>query len=246
MALPLCQDGLCGNSAVCRRIDWDDADVQLIVIAVVGLVGTVLASTAVTEMLRRRDLRESIKSDLDIWDKLPDESTSKADLLRHIDDRVASLRAQPVRRARLLLTYIAVVFAAVAFFIVVLIQGGNGIGFRRDAEGVLRFYANESDSYTLLAFVSVVVGVLVGLGIYVFLAGAFTSILNSVLEVLFDAFAGSLGGIVNAPAEMLAGVLARRRGRSQAACRTQPTATPGEVVEGEVVRKTDRRDDPKG
>ncbi|OMC08028.1 hypothetical protein [Mycolicibacterium fortuitum] len=217
----------------------------VLVVALVGLVGTVLASTAATEMLKRRDLRESIKSDIDIWSKLPDASTAKSDLLRHIDDRVQSLGVQPARRARLLLTYVAVVCTAAAVFTVLLVQGGNGIGFRRDGEGVLRFYANESTSYTFSAFVSVVVGILVVLGVYVFLAGALTSILNGVVDVFAEAVAG-VGGVLNAPADLLADLLAQRRGRSRAASPTPSSAPSGEVVEGEVVSETERRnDDPK-
>ena len=78
---------------------------ELVVGALIALVGTVVASSAVGEWLRRRDLRESIKGDLDIWTRLPDESDAKAGLLRRIDQRLDSLGAQRGVRPQLLSSF---------------------------------------------------------------------------------------------------------------------------------------------
>ena len=58
-----------------------------LVIALIGLVGTVMAGGAVTELIKRRNLRANILADLEIWSKLPD-GTVKTRLYDNITSQV--------------------------------------------------------------------------------------------------------------------------------------------------------------
>ena len=76
---------------------------------------------------------------------------------------------------------------------------------------MLRFYANGSTSYTLLAFTLVVVGLLAGLGVYVFLTGALLNIFTQFVDILAVPLLGGVGQILLAPAETFAESLTRVR-----------------------------------
>ncbi len=125
-------------------------------IALIGLVGIIAASSAVSDWLRRRDLRESIKGDVEIWAKLPPESRAKAQLLSRIEERVDSLGSDDKRRMLGVISFVVTSIIAVGSTFVVLIVNG-GRGFRRDDEGVLRWYAGSGSSHTFQSLVVYVI-----------------------------------------------------------------------------------------
>src|SRR5690349_74282 len=100
-------------------------------VAVIGVVGTVLGGTALSDWLKRRDLRESIKKDLEVWEALPDSSPSKAGLLRGIERRVDKLAVEKHAFPWLLVGYIGLgAFAVTAIYGVSWINGS--FAFKRD------------------------------------------------------------------------------------------------------------------
>ncbi|MDH6245484.1 hypothetical protein [Mycobacterium sp. OTB74] len=66
---------------------------QAVFVALIGLLGSSVASVMIAEWLKRRDNRASAASDLDIWAKLP-EGEAKSRLLTSVERRV-SLMIEP-------------------------------------------------------------------------------------------------------------------------------------------------------
>jgi hypothetical protein len=127
-----------------------------VLVAVIGLIGTVAASGLVTELFKRRNLRESIRTDLEVYEKLPD-GPHRDDLLADIQTRVSYLLDKsPNPALRVGVTTAAVYHAALW---AVLIIGGN-IRFERDHAGVLRIYglpgSNEHGSVTFPFFIALI------------------------------------------------------------------------------------------
>lgn len=134
----------------------------VLIVAVIGLVGTLAASGAVSEWLRRRDLREAIKIDLEIWEKLPD-GEAKSRLMARVERQLDGL--QPDVRRKVRRTMIANGFAAAIMLIAVhIVQWING-GFEwiRGADGILRMHTPDGTWTTFLSFVFKMMG-----AIYVF------------------------------------------------------------------------------
>jgi hypothetical protein len=67
-----------------------------LVIALIGLVGTVLTGGAVTELVKRHNLRSNILADLQILENLP-ESATKDKLYDTVTKRVWTTTITPVR-----------------------------------------------------------------------------------------------------------------------------------------------------
>jgi hypothetical protein len=70
----------------------------IVLVAFIGLVGTIAASGLATELFKRRDLRESIRADLEVYEKLPD-SPVKDKLLGDIHYRVGDLVDEPPKNS---------------------------------------------------------------------------------------------------------------------------------------------------
>ncbi|WP_067977102.1 hypothetical protein [Mycolicibacter icosiumassiliensis] len=122
-----------------------------LVIAVIGLVGTVAAGSAVSEWLARRSLPEKIKGDLAVWSELPDSET-KARLLTRIEQRVERLGVEGPSRWRVLalVFFPTTVVTFVVFDAVIIINGG--FSFRRGEDGILRWHMPNGDSYSFIEF----------------------------------------------------------------------------------------------
>lgn len=149
---------------------------MVLAVAIVGLIGTLAASGAVSEWLRRRDLRESVKGDLEVYDKLP-AGPARDRLLGRIETRVDSLgvERQPVRW----ITTVAVFGPGAAWLAVVLgvswINGG--LEFRRDDDGILRLYGVIGESQPFILVVLFIAGFVIALGV----AGVLSKLLVGLL-----------------------------------------------------------------
>lgn len=122
-----------------------------LLIAIVGLIGTFAAGSAFSEWLKRRSLHGSIKADLDVWAALPD-SEAKANLLSRIEGRVNGLAIDsPSRLGRLFAFWLPSGLLWAAFFVGISVING-GYSFRRDADGILRWYTADGGSITFQRF----------------------------------------------------------------------------------------------
>lgn len=122
-----------------------------LVVAIIGLVGTVAAGSAVGEWLTRRSLPEKIKGELAVWAELPD-SEAKARLLARIEQRVEGLGVESPSRWRVLLVvfFPSTVVYFLVYYIVTVINGGYG--FRRGDDGILRWHMPGDHSYSFTEF----------------------------------------------------------------------------------------------
>jgi hypothetical protein len=132
---------------------------MLALVAVIGVIGTLatpwVAST-VNERFKRRDLRESIKSDLEVWDKLP-EGESKEALFEFIEGRVEQLTKAESKSGSL--GKVVALGVSGALWIGYAILGFYSGEFRlqRNADGILQVH---SDRHTINLMTIVNIGVL--------------------------------------------------------------------------------------
>jgi hypothetical protein len=106
-------------------------------VAIIGLIGTVIASTAFSELLRQRDRRSSIKTDLELWEKMPDGRT-RDELLKFIEQRVdeiASAGSSSLPTGKLIFAGFMLV-ALLALMPLTFYSGGYHLA--RNADGVLQ------------------------------------------------------------------------------------------------------------
>lgn len=123
-----------------------------LVVAVIGLIGTVAAGNAVGEWLKQRSLPEKIKGELAVWSALPD-GEPKARLLARIEQRVDSLGVESPRRwrAMLLVFFPASGISFIVYFTITVINGGYS--FRRGSDGILRWHMPGDHTFTFTEFV---------------------------------------------------------------------------------------------
>lgn len=117
-------------------------------IALIGLAG-VLLGPVVAERFKQRGLRESIKGDLEIHEKLRD-CEAKTELRESIERRAAQLakgkRPLPEPISNVLST-------AISLGIVVAVISINGADrWVRDGDGVLRFHFSEGGAISFTGF----------------------------------------------------------------------------------------------
>jgi hypothetical protein len=132
--------------------------VVVVLVAIISLIGTIAASGAVTEWLKRRDFRESIKSDLEVWEKLPD-GTAKEALLDHIQSRVLDL---PRRDERPGLTPVVTGVGLVTWNVIYwsLMAINFGYHWVRDQRGVLYLYlGNDGPKLQLIVVVVILIAI---------------------------------------------------------------------------------------
>jgi len=152
---------------------------SVVIAALIGLAGSLVAGSAFSDWLKRRNLHESIKADLEVWSALPDGAV-KAHLLQKIQVRAQELpfglRPSAARRVAAFLGPASVY--VVAFFVVNSIT--TGATFHRDSDGILRWYPTPGHpSVTFLEFVLWVPWVLIVPGI-----------VGMVLDLLYEKLTG--------------------------------------------------------
>lgn len=101
----------------------------------VSIIGILFGSAAVADWLKRRNRREGIKGDLDVWQKLPDGS-AKDRLLSRIESRVEDLGVLPSDTRRRWVNgaiggWVGLTIVTAAQFI------GGSYSFERHSDGIL-------------------------------------------------------------------------------------------------------------
>lgn len=126
-----------------------------VVVTVIGLLGSGAAGVVISALIQRRDCRQSIRSDLDIWAKLPSGPT-KDKLLASIERRVTDL-IDMLQRSFITARYVAIVswmggLAAEIIFDVIA-QIGGSYSWRRHSDGILWLHTLNGPSNTFQSFV---------------------------------------------------------------------------------------------
>jgi hypothetical protein len=117
----------------------------LLFLAVVSLMATAAASSCINDLVNRRHQRQSVKADLEVYEKLPAGDT-KDELWATLEERVQDLTAsEPHRPPRVTLTTAAVAFVVVAAAWTLLLVSG-AYGFQRSPSGVLWVYIPAGNS----------------------------------------------------------------------------------------------------
>jgi hypothetical protein len=123
-----------------------------VIVAIIGLIGTVLGGTALNEWLKRRDLRESIKSDVEVWKAIPD-SNAREKLRESIERRVDRLAVEKQDFPWLLVGFLTFTSVVCILIFGTIWANGGGAGFRHDEHGILRWYATTGESVSFQRFV---------------------------------------------------------------------------------------------
>lgn len=152
-----------------------------LLIAIVGVVGTFAAGSAFSEWLKRRSLHGSIKADLDVWAALPD-SDAKTNLLSRIEGRVNGLAVESPPRWRLIAFWFPSGLLWAAFFVGITVING-GYGFRRDADGILRWYTADGSTITFQRFA---LGLLAAYVISMFVTQLFVPLGSKLVRRIFN------------------------------------------------------------
>lgn len=145
----------------------------LALVAIIGLVGTIVGSSLVSELVKRRDLRESVKVDLELYAKLPDGDV-KAELLTDIESRVRTITSKKqldrFSAPSLGWSMLVAVSASAVAWTLILVNGSYR--FERDQKGILRLVAADEtkNAFEFVGWVALVVGVAVSSWLVAFAA----------------------------------------------------------------------------
>jgi hypothetical protein len=119
---------------------------MLVLVAIIALIGTIAASNLVNDWFKRRDLRESIRADLEVYQKLPDSDT-KSSLLEDIENRVRDMTTRKPASEPVLGVVAAMAFALWSFIWALMFVEGSLRFTRNHDTGMLRVHIRDAGSF---------------------------------------------------------------------------------------------------